>query len=266
MKTKLKTWQLGCCLLASAIMLGSCEKKSDKETNLDYLAVQLSKGESWSIIDKDGKVVVEEEYPQDAVLSIVYDGVYWVKQDGHYQLFSLDDPKKPVSEEEYARATVFGAGVAVVSNPNEQIRFVDTKGKVVTVLDKNIKRCYPFSDEGYAVIVDINNKKGLVDPKGNIKIKPAYDELFRPTDGILMGKRNADDKAWAILNPKGEKLGEISTEKYELSNYRFSEGKIVVKNADDPDGHYIVLDETGKKIFDIKKAKDFSWDAIYKDG
>ena len=47
------------CIIVAVPMLSSCEKNNNE---LEFLAVQLSEGENWSIIDKDGKVVAEEEY------------------------------------------------------------------------------------------------------------------------------------------------------------------------------------------------------------
>ena len=265
MKTNKSSWQLMGCLLAAAMTLGSCNEKTD-EYGLEYLPVQMSKGDSWSIIDKDGKEVVKEEYPSDAKLSVIYEGVYWVKSGDKYQLYNIKDPKKPVTEEEFTLATAFEAGVAAVSNPNQPIRLIGTDGKTVITLGKDIKRCYAFHKEGYSLIENVDGKSGLIDTKGKMLIKPVYQTLGVYSDGLLLTIKDKEDNVLTIMDTKGQKLGGINLEKYEMMTWAFDEGKIIAKNKDDEDGYCIVLDKTGTKLFDIKKAKKLGFGDIYKGG
>ena len=253
------------CIGTIMLTMISCNKQEKNQSKLDYLAVQASSS-SWSIIDKDGKEIVKEEYPSDALISPFYNEAYWVKSDDKYQLYNLSDPKKPVIEEEFAKATTFGAGVAVVSNPNQQIRIIDTKGTTIATLGKDIKRCHPFIEEGYAIVENADGLRGIVDTKGNILIKPSYSFLKLSQDGTLLSLKTNDDKNIQITDIKGKKLGEINTEKYDLRNERFYEDKIIVTEANNDDAHFIVLDKTGKKIFDIKKAKGINRNSFYIDG
>lgn len=247
----------------AAILFTGCGKKSKSPLNYDYLPVQMSKGDSWSIIDKNGKEVVKEEYPADARLSRIYEGTYWVYSNEKYQLYNINNPKKPIIDNEFATATDFHSGVAVVGNPNQQIRIINTDGKIVATLGKDIKRCYAFTDEGYAVIVNTDNKRGLIDIKGNIVITPAYAELETPSDGLTLARKESDDNKVLILDMKGKKQGEINRDKYYLLNSGFNEGKIAVRDAGDADAHIVVLDNTGKKLFDIKKSKEEFMNAKY---
>ena len=247
-------------------LLSGCGKKSNSELNLDYLAVQMSKGGSWSIIDMDGKEVVKEEYSADSKLSTIYDGVYWVYSNEKYQLYNLDNPKQPITDEEFATATGFHAGVAVVGNPNQQIRIVNTKGKTVATLGKDIKRCYAFTEDGYAIIRNTGDKEGIIDTKGNVVIAPAYASIENPREDLFLAKKEGDSKKVFILDMKGQKQGEIDTEKYYILNSRVGEGKIAVRDAGDSDAHTVILDKTGQKLFDIKKAKERFRAAGYYDG
>ena len=264
MKQKLLAQKM-VCALAAVLLFSGCGKKNRSEFSFDYLAVQMTKGDSWSIIDKNGKEVVKEEYPEDACLSLIYDGVYWVKSNGKYQLYSVDSPKKPLSDAEYTRATSFHAGVAAVSIPNQPIRIADTKGNTIT-LSKDIKRCYAFTEDGYAVFLNKDNMKGVLDVKGNIVIKAVYEELETPSDGLVLAMKKRDDKTCIILDMKGNKQGEINFDKYRILNKGFSEGKIIVRNANDEKSHLIVLDKTGKKLFEIKKAVGRYGSQSYIDG
>lgn len=256
MNTNRNLRRTACCLAIAALVLGSCgKKKSNSESDFDYLPVQMSKGDGWSIIDKDGKEVVKEEYPADAKLSLVHEGVYWVKQNDTYQLFSLNDPKTPVIDEEFTMATTFRCGHAAVSKTNQQIRIINTKGQTVATLPKNIKRCWIFSEDGYAVFVNDEDKAGLIDTKGNIVVKAEYGDMKTMTsDGVILAKVNKEDRKWCIIDTKGAKLGEISEEKYYCLINGFQEDKILVRSADDEKGNTIVLDKTGKKLFDLKKS------------
>ena len=267
MKTNLKqTVQTVVGVMLLALVLGSCGGKKRNNKNFDYLPVQMTKGDSWSIIDKDGKEVVKEEYPSDAVLSLIYDGVFWVKQGDKYQLYSIDDPKKPIIDEEFSRATDFAAGVAVVSNPNQQIRIINTSGNTVATLGKDIKRCLAFNEEGYALVVDANEKCGVIDVKGNLVVKPSHANLWKSGGELIFAQKNNDDKTILIIDMKGNKKGEINQEKYDILNWQISEDKIIVKNAGDDDACLVVLDKTGKKLFDIKKARAQFYSESYSGG
>ena len=263
MRKNVRQWQLAICLLA-ALVFGSCGKNSTKQWfQKEYLAVQLSKDEAWSIIDKNGKVVVEEEYPADARISNIYDGVFWVKQGDTYQLYSLDNPKKPVTDEEFAHVTDFGAGLAAVANPNQQIRIVNTKGKTVATLPRTIKRCYEFSQWGYARFESTDKKQGTIDTKGNIVVKAEYGYIDIQKDMLLALKDQADKRKVLILDMKGKKTGELNLEKHRVHD--ICDGYIVAKSSDADDAHIAIFDNTGEKVFEVKKA-DGNKSASFLDG
>ena len=262
MKLK-KGWQQACCLVLSVLTLGSCSKEQKPATEFNYFPVQMSKGDSWSIVDKDGKEVVKEEYPAEARLSVISDeGAYWVRINEKYQLYNLEDPKKPVIDEEFTRATRFQAGVALVSNPNQPIRIINAQGATVATLSKDISKCYKFSEDGYATFLNADNKCGVIDKQGKVVVKAEYSAMMdRVYEGTVLAQKNADDKKWLILDMKGQKLGEINREQYTLLG-QLSEGKRIVRNNDDEHIVTTVLDKTGKKLFDIRKAKE-KWTGKY---
>ena len=239
--------------MVAALTLSSCAKESGKPWfQKEYLAVQMSKGDSWSIIDKDGKEVVKEEYPADARISNVYDGVYWVKQGDTYQLYSIDSPKTPLTNEEFAHATEFESGVAAVSNPNQQIRLIDTKGKTVATLPKSIKSCDKFTQWGYAAFSNTDNKVGVIDTKGNVVIKPEYEGIDIFLDMLLALKDKSDKSKVLILDMQGKKTGDFDAEKHPISI--INDGLIIAKSSDADDAHIAAFDKTGKKVFEVKKA------------
>lgn len=251
-------WPLFLCCLSVTLLLSSCTEKEKGINYYDYFAVQLSKGDSWSIIDKNGQVVVDEEYPSDALISPIHQGSYWVRQGDTYQLFNIQNPKRPLIDDEFTRATRFKAGVSAVSNPNEQIRLIGTDGKVIAMLPKDIRRCYSFSEYGYAIIVGANGLHGVIDSQGKIIIQPSYSDIWQ-ADNLLLAQKEMDDTDIVILDMQGKQLGSFSKTDFSVTGY--GEGKLVAK---DRNGDYIVFDKTMKVLFPLKKAAVGS--AFYVDG
>lgn len=242
--------------LAMASLLFSCG--GTKENVVEYLAVQMEKGNDWSIIDADGDEVVKEEYSKDSRISSVYDGVYWVKSGDKWELYSLDNPKKAIGEE-YEYATDFHAGRAVVAAKGKPIKIIDTSGKVVKGLGKTVKVCCAFTEEGYAVFLNSDEKYGVLGKDGNAVIKAEY-YYISPyiSDGIVLAQKKEDDKKVLILDTTGKQRGKIDSNKYEPGITGYSEGKIVVTTTDDSHKQ-VVLDKNGNKLFTIKKSKGRYW-------
>ena len=237
-------------LAASFLLLTGCEQSGNwgKFPHLDYLPVQFEEGESWSIVDKNGKVIVREEYDPESAFSEIKDGVFWVLNNGVYQLFSVSQPKKPLTSEEFSRVTPFYAGRAVVANPNKPIRIIDTKGNTVATLPKDITRCYRFSDDGYAVFEDENGHQGLLNTSGQKVLMTKYVNMEPVTEGLVFAMA-PETGNWVIMDVKGRKLGQ-----FDYEEWSFREGKIVAGNFSSEDSPYIVLDKTGKKLFEVKKS------------
>lgn len=252
-------------LAAAVTLLCGCGEKSEQSSRLSYLPVQMDKNADWSIIDKDGKEVVKEEYPADASISSVSDdGSFWVKSGDKYQLFSIDQPKQPLIDDEFTQVTDFADGRAVVGSPNTPIRIIDTKGKVVTTLEANIKRCFGFY-KGYAIVLSTDDQYGIIDTNGRKVISPAYNDIRGVSEELLIVKKQQEDNIWIVLDTNGEKQGEINTEKYKF--YGITAGKFTACSADNPSGPLVILDKTGKKLFDIKKAPaSKNQNAYFKDG
>ena len=252
-----------CGMMMALLLLSSCERKGESE--IDFLTVKMSSNDRWSIIDKNGKEVVKEEYLADADVSLVYDGVFWVKTNGKYQLYAVAQPKKPVSTREYTWVTLFHAGRAAVSNPNHPIQIIDTKGKVVATLPENVKRCSQFMDDGYAVFEKTDGMTGVININGKVVVAAEYEFAGAISDGVLIAIKPEDEEKRLILNIKGKKLGEIDGHRYQLLSFYFCEGKIAVRMNNEENGDVIILDKTGKKLFSIRKAQNIR-DEGYKDG
>ena len=234
MKANPIKWQIGSILMGALVVLSAC--KGNKSDGLDYLAVRFDSSDSWSIIDKDGRIVVYEEYPADTYLSTIVDGVYWVYSNGKYQLYNLDNPKIPVNDREYSRATLFRNGVAVVSNPNEPIRIIAKDGSIVATLSEDIVECNPITIDGLGRVMNSEGKYGVIDDKGQVIISPKYYSLSIGTDGVIL-TYNEDDKL-VVIDKNEKKLGEISLETYSIVTGSYCEDKIIVQKCNDKEGIY----------------------------
>lgn len=249
-----------------ALALTACSGGSNESNfpKIDYLAVQLGKGDNWSIIDANGKVIVDEEYaPEDEISTIFPEGVFWVKSksDQKYRLFSIDSPKTPLTDEEYEEVTAFSDGLAFVSHITEPIQIIDTKGKVVKTLPNNICKIkvWQVSDEvctkalweDVAVFEDKNGMYGYINSNGEI----LFDALLSASrfSGNLALIQEEGQNNLTVIDKSGRKKGTIDISKYYIQTTIFSEGKLPV--TDLKTGKLVYLNEKGN--IDLKPVKNY---------
>lgn len=251
-------------LIILPLCLISCGDNSDSGIfEYNYLAVQVEKGDNWSIMDSDGKIIVKEEYsPKDEISIITPDGVYWVKSgiDAKFRLYSIDSPKKPITSEEYTYATIFLNGKAFVSDGENPIQVIDTKGKVKKTLPREIRlvRAYDNVVSDRIAFCDKNENVGYLDTDGDIVIKAQYEEAYSFSDGVaLVGKKGESNKFY-IIGENGKEKGVVDLGRYEVIQYNpiFTEGKLAVKEKANYN-KLLYLGKDGKVALELPK--------IYKD-
>lgn len=218
------------------LCLISCGGNSDSGIfEFNYLAVQVEEGDNWSIMDSNGKIVVNKEYsPKDEISIITSDGVYWVKSgiDGKFRLYSIDSPKKPITSEEYTYATIFMNGKAFVSDGENPIQVVNTKGKIKKNLPREI-RLVDVHDNVVSdriAFCDKNENFGYLDTDGNVVIEAQYDEAYSFSNGVALVGKKGENKLY-IIGENGKEKGVVDLEKYEVVQYNpiFTEDKLAVK-------------------------------------
>ena len=260
-------------LLVSLLTTACGNEENRSEINFDYLAVQLEEGDYWSIMDANGNIVVDKEYAPDNELSIPYgNGIYWVKANNKYALYSIDSPKKPLTKEEYDNVTEFENGRAFVSKSGEPIQMIGTDGNVIRTLDKSIKMVYVFSN-GRAKFASAKGDKyiwGFLDLDGDIAIDAQYAEASFFNEGYAVVMNESDSTNYQVIDKSGEKVGEINAQKYDIDgvgNYDyFREGKIAVKKKGDNQYSTLVfLDINGEEVVGPLE-KTSSFDAGFMDG
>lgn len=201
-----------CLLTAVSMSVSSCGdllSSEESRNHLHYLAVQIEKDNNWSIMDGDGKIVVKEEYPKDNMISeITKSGVYWVRADKKYSLYSVDSPKKPLTSVEYDDVTTFADDRAFVSVFGEPIQMIDESGTVIKTLSEDISEVWTFA-EGLAVFKS-KDKYGYLDTKGNTKIKAQYDGAGYFSEGkAIVSDENLSNSR--VIDKKGKVMCRIDS-------------------------------------------------------
>ncbi len=248
-------------MIAAAFLLGSCGKSNSEEdasAHREYLAVGLSNSShKWSIIDKEGNVIVETEYPTTGVdISNVFDDVYWVKSNGRCQLFSVNQPNQPLLDEEQANVADFiYCGYTFVATRQQPIRIINTKGETVATLPESIRECHSFGKDGYAVVRGEGGKFGVVDTNGKLLIEPTYTNLQPLGEGVFLAELRQ------FLDAQGNVLGEIDPQKYVVTNLGMEKGKMIVRDASTR--LCCVINQKGEEEFALPMAVDASY---YKGG
>ena len=256
-----------------SLLLTACGKNTgSSQVNYEYLAVQIEKGDNWSIMDSNGKIVVKEEYaPKDEISFITSDGVYWVKSndDDKFRLYSVESPKKPISKGEYVYVTNFINGNAFCSDGLSPIQVVDTKGNIKKTLPKEIRGVRvlsKYSSDGVLYSDNVlGGKAGLLDFEGNIVTKAQYSEIYSFSDGVaVVEKDNEYDKLY-IIGRDGKEKGVIDLNRYKVVSYEFREGKLPVLDLND-NKRLLYLDKKGDVALEVQTKLSADWEATFIDG
>lgn len=233
--------------IVSCDSLATSSKDSDA---LEYLAVKKDSKANWSIIDRNGNAVINQEYASTDTISKIYEnGVYWVRSGEKTRLFSVASPKKAISDGEYDNVTNFACDRAFVSNLGKPIILIDNDGKHIKTLDRNIVEACTFSD-GLAVFKSSDGLYGYLDKKGDVVIKAQYDLAGAFHDGYAVAIQNFKDKNYTqvIINKENKVLFTIKREKYDLA-FVYSEGKFAaIKNTTSDEPSIVYLDKEGNEV------------------
>lgn len=258
-------------LIAFSLFLTACSGNSDNNRiKFKYLAVQVERGDNWSIIDGNGRIVVKEEYaPEDEISYIASEGVYWVKSndDDKFRLYSIESPKKPISKEEYTYATNFVNGKAFVSDGENPIQVIDTKGNVKETLAKEIRlvRVTNMNFSNRIAYVDKTEKWGFLNLDGDIVIKAQYSEIHPFSDGVALVEKEGEENKLYIINDNGKEKGVINLNKYKVVDYEFKEGKLPVCDLN-KNNRLFYLDTKGEVVLEISSKVRADWEASFLDG
>jgi len=246
-------------------LLTACNGNGSGTQALEYLAVQFEKGDSWSIIDKDGKVVVKEEYsPDDKISLISPEGAYWVKSGEKLQLYNIKNPKKAVSDTEYDAATEFAAGRSVVSVQGKPLQVIDTGGKVIATLPKEMTVVLGYAPCGLARFAkEAESKMGCIDRSGKVVFEDEYIDISQFNGGLANAVKK-EFTGYDIYDGNGKRVGQFPRGSYELFTTENGGNLLAARKVDAGENEPMVfLDTDGKRVFSVKHSDGSRWENVY---
>lgn len=224
-------------LISSVIVLCvSCSQKEDR--NVQFFPFQESENSLWGMISPSGEVIFNEEFKEKP--TIVRDDRFMVRNaDGLWEIYTATEKPQKIGVE-YAFASMFKNGIAIVAEKGKNVSLIDTDGKTIKVLDKidgKAVESVEHYSEGYAVF---KNDKfyGVIDQKGNKVISADYLKIFPCSDGKFIAinkkyekevkKDSAANYKFDVLDTSGKILVSLSSNKYKDFGLGFQNGYLDV--------------------------------------
>ena len=232
----MKNDNLSVILTLVALLLLGCNNKN--ETTIQYFPFQESDNSLWGMISPSGEMLFNEEFKEKP--TIVRDNRFMVRNaDGMWEIYTAEAKPQKIGTE-YAFASMYNNGIALVSEKGKCVSLIDTEGKTVKMLDKIDNKpveCVNRFIERYAVY-KTDKYYGAIDELGNSRIPANYIILNPCSDGkfIALNKRYEEEAKkdssanlkFDVLNTFGKVLFSISTSKYKDFGDGFQDGYLDV--------------------------------------
>lgn len=195
--------------VAAYFILGMFKKGYNNEETYKYIPVQFKKDGKISLINLEGKIVLEDEFSKES--KIFYsDGVIWESKEGFIKYYTFDGKKTKLIAEglKITEGTPFVNGFALIQKENGMLALLDKNGKETI---ENLSVIENTKIVGAGIVSDdlirVKTEEGMwgyVSVKGEFKIKPAYKSCENFNDGKARVIKS--DGTVAIINKSGEEL------------------------------------------------------------
>ncbi len=195
---------------------------------------------TWGYKDKNGKIIVPAIY----TLTLPFEGGLGavIDSDKAGLINAAGKIVLPVTQE---TMPTFSDGVIVIKR-NGNFEIVNEKLIALVVLDKipNLQQCTNFQS-GLAAI-QVNEKWGAINKKGEVVIKPEYEDSFVFYDGVAKAKK---DGVIGLINTTGEPIGNVMDKDY----WGFKDGLSVYRPMGQPGQQYQgFIDKTGTVVIPVQ--------------
>lgn len=236
--------------ILTCIML-SCDNVSSSFPEVDYVPFKVSENDNWGMISVDGKPLFEDEFENRPSISV--NGVFSIISDnGEITYYFTDKKPKPVSDDVYIRGGFYTEGVIPVVKEEHPVSFINKEGKEILSLGEaagqRISAVNAYFSDGLMLFITEEGKYGYVNPKGQIVVKPVYDDAYPFSEGVAVVKK--EDK-YILIDTAGK---EIAHFKQDLEAGYFPL-------------YFDGLLTNGNKVFDKKGELAFrspsKWDRVY---
>lgn len=244
------------CVALLALVAACAETENG---NVEYVPFQETKDGQWGMISMDGKVLFTEEFKSRP--TVVRDGRFFVRtKEGVWEMYEASEKPKKIGKD-YAHASGFRNGVALVAEKDKPVSIINTAGETVKLLDKvegkAVDGVRAFAG-GYAVFMTADSLWGAVDEGGKCVVKPEYCALSNCSDGKFIGisakyrKEHSQGKKEkvkvSVISTGGKAVYEFMADKYEDFGHGFVDGKLPVCVKKDGEKSCGLIDEKGEQI------------------
>ena len=241
----------------TAMLFVSCSKTENDK--VEYIPFQETADGRWGMISLDGKILFTEEFKTKP--TVVRDGRFFVRtKEGLWEMYDATNKPKKIGTD-YAHASGFRNGVALVAEKNKPVSIIDTEGKTKKILDKiegKVVDGVRSFEEGYAVFMTVDSLFGVINQGGDCVIKPEYTELNDCGDGKFIGinkkyeadlKKGKKDKVkLSVVNTSGKVLYEFMASKYNDVHQKFSDGLLPISVKKDGKETWGIINEKGEEV------------------
>ena len=218
------------------VLLTACSKTTEPE--VQYIPFQESDNSLWGMISPTGEVLFNEEFKEKP--TVVRDNRFMVRNaDGLWEIYTAEAKPQKIGSE-YAFASMYQNGIALVAEKNKAVSLIDCDGKVIKSLDKvdgkAVELVRRFS-EGYAVYKS-DKYLGVINEKGEKVIDAKYLTLNDCSDGKFIGlnrkyedeakKDSSNNLSFDVLDTSGKVVLSLSMAKYKDFGSFFQNGLLDV--------------------------------------
>lgn len=201
-------------------------------------AVETKKlfGYKWGFIDKHNRWIIKPKFDNATIFK---QGLAAVKKHGKWGY--INKKGKWVIKPVYKEVRPFSENRTAVLL-DKKVQYIDTEGQLVFSIEKSLNFLSQKQDfkQGLAAFKK-NNKWGFIDKKGNISIKPKFEEVYSFQEGLAAV---SIDGKWGFINKKGNW---VIKPKYTKAN-SFNDGLAPAKNHKS----WMLIDAKGKEKVELK--------------
>lgn len=242
-----------CAALVPVFTACGSDSADRMEDNYEAVPVVVERDDNWSLVDKDGKFLYEDEFENQP--SAVVEGHFIVREGDYYVLYKAAD-KKPVAVsgcDELVSAGIMSDGLIPVTKKDSRITVVNKKGEQVFELtpynNHEIVECDARFFDDLLCVRDDENNYGFVNRKGEMVIKPQYQQAGRFSEGLAVVRKD-DESPYMVIDKKGETVFKLK-KGWTPSSFWF-DGVLVVSDDND---RVLFVDRKGESVKCPSKVK-----------
>lgn len=189
-----------------SIFMISCNQMYTSFPDVDYVPFKTSENDNWGLISVDGKPLFEDEFDHEPSISV--NGVFFVENDkGEISYFLSDKKPKQINNDTYISGGFYTEGVIPVVKEEHPVSFINKDGKEILSLGeadgKRISAVNAYFSDGLMLFVTEEGKYGYINPKGQIVVKPIYDEAYPFSESVALVKMQ--DK-YILIDTSGKEV------------------------------------------------------------